>query len=135
MQVLDIGEVVSQTGLAPSTLRYYEEKGLIQSCSRKGLRRQYLSNTVLQLSLITLGRSAGFTLDEIADLLKTGHKGEIDRQKLVEKADELDETIKTLTAMRNGLRHAANCPAPSHLECPKFQRYLKVASRFKAYSK
>ena len=52
----------------------------------------------------------------------------IDRQKLAAKAQELDKTIKQLTAMRDGLRHAANCKAPSHMECPKFKRILKAAA-------
>jgi len=51
----------------------------------------------------------------------------IDRQMLAGKAGELDETIRRLSAMRDGLRHAAACPAPSHLECPSFRRLMKVA--------
>lgn len=57
-----------------------------------------------------------------SDMLPT-----IDRGLLTEKAAELDVKIKQLSAMRDGLRHAAKCPAPSHLECPKFQRILRVA--------
>ena len=34
------------------------------------------------------------------------------------KAEELDKTIRELSAMRDSLRHAAACPAPSHMECP-----------------
>lgn len=45
---------------------------------------------------------------------------------LVAKADELDKTIRQLGAMRDGLRHAAACPAPSHMECPKFRRILRA---------
>jgi len=45
------------------------------------------------------------------------------------KADELDKKIKELTAMRNGLRHAAECSAASHFECPKFLRLLHIAGR------
>lgn len=52
----------------------------------------------------------------------------IDRAMLAAKADELDATIRRLTAMRDSLRHAAACPAPSHLECPNFQRYLEAAA-------
>jgi hypothetical protein len=47
---------------------------------------------------------------------------------LTNKADELDGTIRKLTAMRNGLRHAAVCPAPSHMECPTFRRLLGIAT-------
>jgi hypothetical protein len=52
----------------------------------------------------------------------------IDRAKLAGKADELDRTIRKLSAMRDGLRHAAKCPARSHLECPTFQRLLRAAA-------
>jgi hypothetical protein len=44
------------------------------------------------------------------------------------KAEELDRTIRKLTAMRDGLRHAAVCPAPTHLECPAFRKLLRTAA-------
>ena len=37
-------------------------------------------------------------------------------------------TIRQLTAMRDGLRHAAACPAPSHMECPTFRRIVRAAA-------
>jgi hypothetical protein len=52
----------------------------------------------------------------------------IDRQMLAAKAEELDGTIRELSAMRDGLRHAAACPAPSHMECPTFHRILRAAA-------
>ena len=52
----------------------------------------------------------------------------IDRQLLVAKADEIDTLIKRLKGVSNGLRHAAACPAPSHAECPSFQKLLKAAA-------
>jgi len=47
---------------------------------------------------------------------------------LAAKAREVDGTIRKLSAMRDGLRHAAVCPAPSHLECPTFRRLLAAAA-------
>jgi hypothetical protein len=44
------------------------------------------------------------------------------------KADELDATIRKLSAMRDSLRHAAACRAPSHMECPSFRRILRAAA-------
>ncbi|MEO8655491.1 MAG: MerR family transcriptional regulator, partial [Ramlibacter sp.] len=49
------------------------------------------------------------------------------RRKLSAKADEIDGMVKRLKAMSRGLRHAAVCPAPSHVECPTFQRLLRTA--------
>ncbi|MFC3151439.1 helix-turn-helix domain-containing protein [Litoribrevibacter euphylliae] len=127
---LDIGEVSKATGLPASALRYYEEKGLIKSHGRNGLRRLFPASVIQKLALISLGRVAGLSLDEIGSMF-TPNGPEIDRQLLLDKADELDGKIKELTRMRDGLRHAAACKAPSHFECPKFLRILNVATKFR----
>lgn len=128
MKNLDIGEVVQRSGLAASTLRFYEQKGLIRSSGRHGLRRLFSPEVLERLALIALGRSAGFSLDEIAGMFTADGKPRIDRQLLAARANDLDKTIRQLTAMRDGLLHAAACPARTHLECPTFRRYLKAAS-------
>ncbi|MGZ5052640.1 MAG: helix-turn-helix domain-containing protein [Methylobacter sp.] len=125
---MDIAEVAKATGLPASTLRFYEEKDLIQSTGRLGLRRLFSPNVVERLALISLGRSAGFSLDEIGEMI-TPEGPDINRSLLLAKADELDVKIKELTAMRDGLRHAAVCNAPNHFECPKFLRLLRIAGR------
>lgn len=127
MRDLDIGEVARRSGVPASTLRFYEEKGLIASVGRRGLRRQFDPGVLERLALIALGRSAGFSLDEIAGMFASNGRPKIDRQMLALKASELDGTIRRLSAMREGLRHAAACPAPSHMECPSFRRLMKVA--------
>jgi len=125
---MDISEVAKRSGLPASTLRFYEEKGLISSIGRQGLRRIFSANVLERLALIALGRAAGFSLDEIVRMLGSGGNPKIDRELLVSKSDELDTTIKKLSAMRDGLRHAAVCSAPSHMECPKFRRLLGLAA-------
>lgn len=125
---MDIAEVAKRSGLPASTLRFYEEKGLIGSVGRQGLRRLFDANVLERLALIALGRAAGFSLDEIARMLGAKGNPEIDRALLASKADELDKTIQKLIAMRDGLKHAAVCSAPSHMECPKFRRLLGLAA-------
>ncbi len=125
---MDISEVAKRSGVPASTLRFYEDKGLITSVGRQGLRRIFNVNVLERLALIALGRAAGFSLDEIVRMLGTEGNPQIDRQLLVNKADELDSTIQKLMAMRDGLRHAAVCSAPSHMECPKFRRLLGLAA-------
>lgn len=124
---MDIAEVAKVSGLPSSTLRFYKEKGLIQS-TRAGYRRSYGDNILDRLALISLGRSAGFSLEEIAQMF-TPQGPAINRALLLAKADELDDKIRELTAMRDGLRHAAACKAPSHFECPKFLRLLNIAGK------
>lgn len=126
--MLDIGEVVRRPGVPASTLRYYEEKGLLAASGRHGLRRQYDEGVVDRLALIAVGRAAGFSLDEIAGMFAPDGTPRIDRVLLTAKADELDATITRLTALRDSLRHAAACPAPSHLACPTFRRILAEAT-------
>jgi DNA-binding transcriptional MerR regulator len=127
MPQLDIAEVSLRSGLPSSTLRYYEERGLIVSIGRRGLKRLFDANVLERLALVAVGRSAGFSLDEIALMFAPDGRPSIDRRVLAAKADELDATIRELSAMRDGLRHAAACSAPSHLECPKFRRILRAA--------
>jgi len=128
MRNLDIAEVAEQSGLPASALRYYEEKGLIKSIGRRGLRRVFPAGVIEKLALISLGRSAGFSLEDIAGMFAPDGRLRIDRTKLAAKAKELDATIRRLTAMRDGLRHAVNCKAPSHMECPKFRRIVHAAA-------
>ncbi|MBA2676332.1 helix-turn-helix domain-containing protein [Ramlibacter sp.] len=128
MGELDIAAVARHAGIPASTLRYYEEKGLIASIGRRGLRRVFDGSVFQRLALIALGRAAGFSLDEIARMFGPDGQPRIERPLLDAKADELDRTIRQLSAVRDGLRHAAVCPAPSHMECPTFRRILGVAA-------
>lgn len=126
---MDIGEVSKKSGISTSTLRFYEEKGLIASIGRNGLRRQYHSNILEKLALITLAKQAGFKLNELNELFKNQKKILLDKVQLKKKANEIDKKIKQMEAVRDGLIHAGNCRAPSHLECPTFQRLLSLATK------
>lgn len=124
---MDIAEVAKRTGVPASTLRFYEEKGLIVSTGRRGLRRVFAPAVLERLALVALGRAAGFSLDEIAAMFAPDGRPRIDRGMLKAKAAELDRTIRKLGAMRDGLRHASLCPAPSHMACPSFRRLMQGA--------
>lgn len=127
--MLEISEVARQSGLAASTLRFYEEKGLIASAGRRGLRRIYEPDILTRLSLIQLGQTAGFSLDQITQMLGSSDKLLIDRNQLAQQANLLDDKIRELTALRNALRHVMSCSAPSHLECPTFQRLMRLGTK------
>jgi len=125
---MEIAEVAKHTGVPASTLRYYEKQGLIASVGRQGIRRRFAPGVLDQLALISLGQAAGLSLDDIRSMLLPNGQPSIDRQMLADKADEIDALIKRLRAVSRGLRHAAACPAPSHAECPSFQKLLKAAA-------
>jgi DNA-binding transcriptional MerR regulator len=111
---MDIAEVARRTGIAASALRYYERRGLIASVGPAGTRRRFAPGVLDQLALIALGQAAGLSLDEIQSMLSP-HGGR-------------DKQVRQLRAMSRGLRHAAACRAPSHAQCPTFQKLLKAAA-------
>lgn len=127
MKLLDIAQVAQRSGVPASTLRFYEQEGLIASVGRRGLRRLFDAKVLERLSVIALGRLAGFSLKEIAQNFAPDGAIRIERTRLAAKADELDEVIGKLSVMRDGLRHAATCQARHHMECPKFRRLMKLA--------
>jgi DNA-binding transcriptional MerR regulator len=125
---VDISAVAQRSGIPASTLRFYEEKGLIVSTGRRGLRRLFDPGVLDRLAFIALGRESGFSLDEIASMIGPDGQPRIDRKVLTAKAGELDRTIRRLTAMRNALEHAAACPKSRHIDCPTFRRLMRVAA-------
>nr|WP_298920967.1 helix-turn-helix domain-containing protein [uncultured Roseobacter sp.] len=129
MKFLDIGELSKQTGVPPSTLRYYEEIGLIRSIGRHGLRRQFDTSVLTQLALISMGKLAGFSLREIKDMFAKDGSPQVPRPELHRCADALDDQIHGLKRLRDALRHVAECPATSHMNCSKFQRLMQFSLR------
>lgn len=125
---MDIAEVARQSGVRASALRFYEQKGLITSVGRVGLRRQFGPDVLERVALILLGRDAGLTLDEIGRMVAVDGSPRVDRALLTKRAEAIDDTIRRLTSMRDGLRHAAACKAKDHMRCPKFRRLLGIAT-------
>lgn len=132
MSVIDISQLSKTTGIPASTLRYYEEKQLIRSVGRNGLKRLFDSYVFEQLEFIALGQRAGFSLEDIQSMLTTKGRFEVNREKLREQADAIGQHVKQLTAIQRCLEHAAMCSAQRHSECPKFQKLLRIAGKDQA---
>ena len=124
---LDIGEVHDRTGIQPSALRYYERRGLIEPTGRNGLRRCYEPDVIERLALIRAAQAAGFTLAETAELLEATPSDTELRQRLAAKADELDERIAMLAAVRDQVRHAVRCQSSRLIDCPHFRRCIEAS--------
>jgi DNA-binding transcriptional MerR regulator len=124
--VLDIGEVASRSGMAPSTLRYYESERIIASVDRKGLRRQFPPDVLTTLAIVAMCRQAGFSLEEIKLVLATGGapswKGFVAR-----KRDQLRAQAEHLGTVADQLDHALRCPSPNVFDCEHFQAALADA--------
>lgn len=89
----------------------------VSSCSFD--EQQFLLETALdEIGDSTARRRAGFSLEEISGMFGNNGAPNLPRAALHEKAAALDRQIRQLTALRDTLRHVAECPAPSHMECP-----------------
>lgn len=124
MTLLDIAEVAEKSGLAPSALRFYEKRGLVEPAGRNGLRRTYHPDVLSRLDLVACARGAGFTIAEIARFLVATPSDDALRERMAAKAAELDDTIDRLTRMRDSLRHAAACDHVPLVECPDFKQAI-----------
>lgn len=121
---LDIGEVVSRSGIPTSTLHVWEREGLIEPVGRRGLRRQYGPGILDRIALIIVSQRSGFSLAEIRDMLAADAfldgKGQLEA-----KLEELRERRRGLDAAITGLEHALACPHPIPTECPTFRESLR----------
>lgn len=115
--LLSIGVVADQTGLAVSALRYYDEIGLISAAARVGGKRRFHAETIGLVSFIRRSQDAGFSLEEIRIILDDqsgGWRTLVDQKlaDLVERRSRLDTMIDMLNEVRAcGCQAAAACPA------------------------
>jgi len=114
-ELLDIGEVSARTGLAPSKLRFYEQRGLIEHEDRFGLRRQFPADVVHRIAFILLAQEAGFTLDEIGELFAS--RGKEWKKVAARKHEELAHRMNRLEHVRARLEHALECDSPTLMQC------------------
>ena len=121
MAEISISEVTQQTGVRPSTLRYYEEIGLLRPTRRVSGRRQYDESVLQRLALIRTGQQAGFTLAEVGTLLINvldAESGGAEWHKLVDrKLKEMDAMLRNVESMKHLLEDIMNCDDASLAEC------------------
>jgi len=69
LDLLSIGDLARRAGVSVPTVRYYEERGLIQSSRTSGNKRQFRRHTLRRLAVVAAGQRVGLTLQEIAAAL------------------------------------------------------------------
>src|ERR1700735_141208 len=115
---LTIGRVADATGIAATTLRYYEQIGLVPAPVRVGGQRRYDDSVPARLEVIGLCKSAGFTLDEIEVLFADDAPGRPASRALAEaKLAEIDAQMESLARARGGIGWGMRCPCPSIDSC------------------
>lgn len=122
------GQVAGAAGVNLQTLRYYERRGLVDEPQRSlGGHRLYPPETVVLLRVIKAAQRLGFTLDEVADLLRTagdGHRGAGLRIRVEDKLADVEQRITDLGVIRDTLVAAldAGCDdlaaCAANADCP-----------------
>jgi MerR family mercuric resistance operon transcriptional regulator len=121
IQSLSIGKLAQAGGVGVETIRYYQRRGLLETPSRDREIRRYGSDDVRRLRFIRQAQSAGFTLEEIKELLELDASEDRARARELAKArvKALDEKIAELGRARDALRRLAReCGSGSAGPCP-----------------
>ena len=122
---LTIGEVASRSGVRTSTLRYYEERGLISSERTSGGQRRYARETLRRVAVIRAAQILGLTLEEIRTALnelpqaRTPNRHDWERLSQTWRSS-LDGRIAELEALRDRLSGCIGCGCLSLENCGIF---------------
>ena len=129
-ELLTIGEVVQRSGKAASTIRYYEEIGLVSPPQRISGRRRYPSEIVRELAIIETAQRDGLSLREIRLLLEASPDDRRSTERLREVAErklpELNEAIARAQVVRGWLEDAALCHCHTLDDCPLFDQPTRL---------
>ena len=121
---MNIGEAAKASGVSAKMIRHYESVGLFPEATRtESGYRQYTGNDVHTLRFIRRGRTLGFSMAEIAELLKLWQNkrrasADVKRIALAHAAD-LRRRIEEMEAMKRTLEQLAECCQGDHRpDCP-----------------
>ena len=133
-ELLTIGQTAERSGVATSTLRFYETKGLIDSIRTAGNQRRYQRAMLRRISIIRFAQTLGFTLEEILEALATLPVGRTPTKSDWERLstqwrDELDERITRLQQMREKLTGCIGCGCLSLQKCSLYNAGDRAATR------
>jgi MerR family redox-sensitive transcriptional activator SoxR len=121
---LSIGELASRSGRPRSTLRYYEDIGLLPEVVRVDGQRRYPAATLRTLAMIATAQDAGLSLDEIKELIDgpPAHPVAVDRLREVaeRKLPAVEAQLVRDAQARDWLIAAASCHCPSLDDCGLF---------------
>lgn len=134
MTALTIGQLAERSGVAPSAIRFYEERRLISSTRTTGNQRRYLMSTLRRVAFIRTAQRVGLTLEEIGEALSTLPDG-----RTPTKADwhrlskawrpRLDEQIRRIELLRDQLDSCIGCGCLSLKQCALTNPHDDLAAR------
>jgi DNA-binding transcriptional MerR regulator len=116
--LLSIGELSERTGVPATTLRYYDELGLVRPTARTAGRRRYAASAVRDVGVILFFREIGFSLAEIGHFMAGGRQSQ--REMIDHKLAALAEQQHRIGVARAALEHGRQCPASEPMKCSRF---------------
>ncbi len=124
---LSIGEIARRTGLSVSAIRFYEEKGLVQSLRTSGNQRRFLRSDLRRLSFILIAQNLGLALAEIEDKLAKLPQGRNPTARDWAKIStsirkQLDAKIALLERTRDRLDGCIGCGCLSLKKCQLYNK-------------
>ncbi len=129
---LTIGQVAERSGVPHTTLRFYEDRGLISAERTTGNQRRYPRATLRRIAFIRSAQRVGLSLDDIAEALSTlpahGAPTKADWTKLSKRwRNELDTRIDALQRLRDSLTTCIGCGCLSLRACGLFNQDDQLA--------
>lgn len=121
MLSLTIGGLAATADVGVETIRYYQRRGLLREPLREAGIRRYGDDDVRRLSFIRSAQTAGFTLEEIGELLDLDAVDDRlrARELAVSRIATLDAKIAKMKAARKALaRLARDCEHGDAGPCP-----------------
>ena len=131
---LSIGDLSRRTGLSVSAIRFYEEKGLVESMRNGGNQRRFLRSDIRRLSFILIAQQLGLSIGEIATELEQLPQGRTPNQtdwsrisKRLRKV--IDAKIARLEQTRQNLDGCIGCGCLSLKKCALYNPQDRVGAK------
>jgi MerR family transcriptional regulator, redox-sensitive transcriptional activator SoxR len=123
MSHMTISEVARQAGLRSSTIRYYEQIGVLQPAQRASGQRRYDTTVLYRLAIIQRAQQTRFTLDEVRKLFFGFREktpiSERWRQLSGQKLKELEQMVQQIKTMQELLLRIQKCRCDAIESCGK----------------
>lgn len=121
-EALTVGEVAQRSGVAVSTIHFYERKGLIDGWRTSGNQRRYPRRILRKISIIRIAQRAGLPLSLIKEHLDRFPNRPITARDWKQLSEDwrqmLDDRIESLTQLRDELAGCIGCGCLSLKDCP-----------------
>lgn len=131
---LGVGEVARRSGIAVSTLHFYETQGLVSSERSEGNHRRYRRDALRRIAFVRAAQAVGISLTEIAESLR-----QLPGQRTPTKADwarlsshwreSLDRRMADLKALRDDLQGCIGCGCLSLRACRLYNPQDRLGER------